>query len=195
MTAQPRHAIMSVADYLQLDRASPDVRYEYFNGEVIMLAGGKTKHAKIGGNMYTLLDNALLSSSCIVYNSDTRVRVSEKQYVYPDVTVACDKPIEDEDFLDHPRVIIEVLSPSTEMADRSRKFSAYKACPSIEEYVLVSTDYRKVEIFRREKQNFWMYQEFVSEDEVYLKSLDIRFSVSALYRDVNVPDNEPDFEL
>ena len=188
MTALPNHENMSVEDYLQLDRETLDARYEYLDGEIIMLAGAKEDHNLISGNMFATLWNFLLDTECRVYGSDMRVRLSEKRYVYPDVTVACKPEVSEEDILENPRVLIEVLSPSTEMVDRGKKFSGYKASPSVEEYVLVSTDYKKVEIFKREKKNFWTYQELGPEDEFYLRSLDIHFPVATLYRNVDVPD-------
>ncbi len=188
MTALPNREPMSVEEYLRLDRETQDARYEYFDGELLMLAGAKENHNLISGNMYATLWNFLLDTNCRVYGSDMRVRLTEKRYAYPDVTVACTPEVSEEDILENPRVLIEVLSPSTENVDRVRKLAAYKTCPSVEEYVLVSTDCHKVEIFKREKRNFWTYQKLGVQDEVHLQSLDIHFPVAAVYRNVRIPD-------
>ena len=183
---------MSVEEYLQLDRASQDARYEYFNGEVTLLAGGTEKHNLISMNVAGTLWSKLHGTTCRVYGSDMRVRANGKRYVYPDVTVACKPQVSEEDILENPRVVIEVLSPNTEIVDRGKKLSDYKACASVEEYLLISTEYKKVELYRREKGIFWIYAEFGSQDEIHLTSLNIRFPVLAVYEDVDVPDTDTD---
>jgi Uma2 family endonuclease len=191
MTALPKRERMSVTEYLQLDRENQDARYEYFNGDVTLLAGGTEKHNLISMNIAGTLWSRLRGTTCRVYGSDMRVRANEQKYVYPDVTVACKPQVSEEDILENPRVVIEVLSHSTEMIDRVKKLSAYRACPTIEEYVLVNTEYQKVEIYRREKGIFWIYAELDLQDELHLTSLDVHIPVAAIYEGVDVPDSDP----
>ena len=179
---------LSVEEYLQLDRGNPSVRYEYFDGEIRMMAGGKEKHNLISVNAITALRNFSRGSSCRVYNSDMRVKISATRYVYPDVTVACDPKVSDEDILENPRLIIEVLSPSTANIDRGRKLSAYRKCPTVEEYVMINSDYKEVEVFRRQEKGFWSFRSFYVGDTVTLTSLNFSIPVLALYEDVDVPD-------
>ena len=134
MLAQPQHIKMSVEEYLVLDRESQDGRYEYIDGYAYMMAGGSANHATISGNIYAILKSLLRGSSCRAYNSDMKVHVSEKRYFHPDVTVTCDpRDRGTVDFIQSPRLVIEVLSASTEAYDRGRKLQWYLACPSIEE--------------------------------------------------------------
>ena len=56
-----------------------------------------------------------------------------------------------------PRVIVEVLSDSTERDDRTDKFALARACPSVHEYVLIVTRYREVEVYRRAEPR-WTYE-------------------------------------
>jgi Uma2 family endonuclease len=194
MTALPKRERISVEEYLRLDRASQDARYEYFNGEVTLLANSTEKHNLINGNVCATLWNLLRGTGYWVYGSAMRVHVSNKKYVYPDVTVACKPQVSEEDILENPRVIVEVLSPSTEIDDRVKKFSSYKACPTVEEYVLVNTTYQKVEIYRRERGIFWIYAELGPLDELHLTSLNVHFPVAAIYESVDVPDTDTDEE-
>src|SRR3989442_6005265 len=90
MIAEPDRSLMSLEAYLALDRSSMDERYEFIDGHVYMLAGGTANHSIISANMIGELRNALRNSSCRVYTSDMRIRLSEKRYVYPDVSVSCD---------------------------------------------------------------------------------------------------------
>ena len=126
MRALPNRETMSVEEYLQLDRASQDACYEYFNGRVISRNGDKERHNLISGNTSATLWNLLRGTGNHVYGSNMRVCLNKKRYVYPDVTVACNPQVSEEDILENPRVIVEVLSPSTEMVDRVKKLSVTK---------------------------------------------------------------------
>ena len=182
MAADPRGLSMSVEEYLELDRNSLDTRYEYIDGYVYMLAGGTADHSTIGINVITLLHRLLHSSSCRVYNSDLRVRLSKKRFVYPDVTVSCDPRDRGKiDIVEYPRLIVEVLSPSTEGYDRGRKFSYYRACPVLQEYVLIDAQRQAVEVFRRETENLWTLHPFGPGDTIELTSIGVSFLIDAVY--------------
>ncbi|HZT98129.1 MAG TPA: Uma2 family endonuclease [Ktedonobacteraceae bacterium] len=188
MAAFPYRRTISVEEYLDLDRSSIGVRYEYLDGEVRMMAGGTLDHATICLTIATLLRSSLRGRSCRVFPSDARVRISETRYVYPDVTVSCDERDRGQsDIVQSPRLVVEVLSPSTERHDRVKKFRAYQQCPTIQEYVLVNTAYPAVELLRRERNNLWSYHVFGPDDEVELTSLEVRFRVADVYEDITFP--------
>ncbi len=136
----PDQLMMSVEDYLTLDRTSIEARYEYFDGYVYRLAGGTADLSTISINLTSLLHSLLRSNQCRVYNSDLKVRLSQRRFVYPDASVSCDQRDRGSiDIVQFPRLIAEVLSSSTEAYDRGRKFAYYRACPTVQEYVLVDT--------------------------------------------------------
>lgn len=136
MAVQHEHWI-SPEEYLQIDRASPDIKYEYVDGHMYAMSGGTIEHAQIAMNMIRALADHLQGSSCRVISSDVRVQVAEKKYFYPDVTVSCAPEDRQRgvDTIRTPRLVVEVLSPTTETNDRVQKFRFYKACPSIQEGV------------------------------------------------------------
>jgi Uma2 family endonuclease len=183
---------MTVAQYLTLDEAT-DGKYEYIDGYAFMLrppssiyddhqpdiVGGSVAHAALCARLATLVNVALGDSPCMAYTSDARMKLAERQYLYPDVTVSCGE--EAGSMLAHPRVIIEVLSPATEKRDRGGKFKSYKALPSVQEYVLVGSEAPTIEVYRREG-DFWPQYLYSEGDMVELKSLEIRFSFDEVYR-------------
>jgi Uma2 family endonuclease len=186
--AVPYRPMMSVEDYLELDRTSTEVRYEYIDGYVRMLAGGTPNHAKISANIIGVLYGLLEGHPCSVYTSDVKVCLSPTRYVYPDVAVSCDGgDAEQEEMIHAPCLVVEVLSPSTEANDRRRKLAAYRACLSVQEYLLVDADYPSVELFRRGKNELWIYRAFELGDDVELASLGISFPVAKIYRNVIFP--------
>ncbi|QBD80534.1 Uma2 family endonuclease [Ktedonosporobacter rubrisoli] len=189
MANLPYHSDMSdisVEAYLQLDRSSPEQRYEYIDGQLRMLAGGTTRHAKIGINVTSALHDRLRGHSCVVYNSDLRVKLSAHRYVYPDASVSCDVRDHDEqlDNINFPCLIVEILSPGTEAYDRGKKFNYYRECQSVQEYVLVNTESPLVELFRREKNTLWTLHLFSLEDEVKFACLGISLPVTAIYEGI-----------
>ncbi|SRR5579884_64635 len=190
---------MGVEEYLQLDRTTPDVRYEYIDGHVYAMSGGTVAHSWIAMNIVRLLDEQLQSGTCRVFNSDVRVHVSQDRYFYPDATISCDvaDTREDNDIVRSPHLVVEVLSPSTERFDRGTKFALYQECESIEEYVLIGSQCQSVEVYRREgekceKGEQWTYRRYKPGQEVILESLDINLPFDAIYARVRVPVENDD---
>jgi Uma2 family endonuclease len=183
--ALPQHPFTSVEEYLEMDRSSHETRYEYIDGYVRMLAGGTLDHATISLNIAILLRNALRGRSCRVYTSDARVRIAPTRFVYPDVTVTCDSRDRGRvDIIEYPRLVIKVLSPTTEDYDRGRKFTYYRECPTITEYVLVNTAYQAVEVCRRERNGLWSFHTYNPGEDIDLISIGFSIPVNAVYEGV-----------
>jgi len=190
MVADPPRRFMSVEEYLELDRNSLDARYEFIDGVVTMLAGGTANHSRICVNVVSQLHGALRGKPCQVFNSDLRVSISATRYIYPDISVSCDPRDQeqgDSDIIHYPRVVIEVLSPSTEAYDRGRKFGYYRACPTLQEYVLVDSQRQAIDLYRRQTENLWTFHPFGPDDEVELKSINVHFPLASVYEDVTFP--------
>ncbi len=178
--ALPEYRWVSVEEYLAIDNAS-DVRFEYAHGQLRMLAGGSRNHALIAHNLHGLLHDQLRGTPCVAYTSDMRVQVAQDRYYYLDVTVSCDEN-EEENALHSPRVVFEVLSPSTEAIDRTEKLEAYRELASVEDYVLVSSERQAVEVHHRDrKQNYWITRIYGPADTVKIESLNAEFLMNEIY--------------
>ena len=190
MVAQRKPWHMSVDEWRELERANPESKYEYIDGQVSLMSGGSLAHARISSNTVRALEDALGSQPCYVYNSDASVRLSETRYTYPDASVSCDsgdQPTTERMQVQAPRVVIEVLSDSTEGKDRIRKAHLYRACPTIQEYVLITTRYQAVEVQRR-AGDAWTLHLFGVGDEIELVSIGVQFPLAVLYRGTTVPE-------
>jgi Uma2 family endonuclease len=178
--AQRKYPVMSVEDYLVLNRTSKDTRYEYLEGEIHMLAGGSPDHSIIIANLTAMIKGPLKGSQCRVYNSDVQLKLSEKRYVFPDITISCDERDRNQkETICYPRVVVEVLSPTTEATDRGKKAAYYRACPTIQEYVMVDSEEIFIEVHRREER--WTINTFEAGDTVTLESLGIQFPIEDAY--------------
>jgi Uma2 family endonuclease len=179
--AQRKYPLMSVEDYLVFNRNSKDIRYEYLDGEMHMLAGGSPDRSIIIANLTATIKGPLKGSQCRVYNSDVQLKLSEKRYVFPDITVSCDERDRNQkETIRYPRLVVEVLSPTTEATDRGKKAAYYRACPTIQEYIMVDSEEVFVEVHRREEQR-WTINTFEPGYTITLESLGIQFPIEDVY--------------
>src|SRR5436305_8301833 len=181
---------MSPEEYLTLVEQDPEHAYEYLDGRVYMMTGGSPDHSIIGSNLNGLLQAFLRGRRCIVYNSDDYVQLSEHYRVCPDVTVSCDpRDRGAKEVIRYPSLVVEVLSSTTEARDRGQKSLQYRACPSIQEYLLISSEFLLVEVFRREKHGFWTLYTLGPNDIIELNSLDISFTFAEIYQNTSLTDS------
>lgn len=183
---------MTVEEYFQLEENDPGTRYEYVDGHVYAMAGGTANHDTIKSNIQRILWNLLRGNVCRVYSSDMKVYISETRYFHPDVTVTCNPRDRGRvQAIQSPRLVVEVLSPTTELIDRTWKLKNYCAHPTIEEYVLVDSQSLKVESYHKE-QSRWIYEAFEAADDIMLHSLGVHISFADVYTDVEFEESMGD---
>ncbi|MCY7333662.1 MAG: Uma2 family endonuclease [Pseudanabaena sp. CAN_BIN31] len=189
---------MSPEEYLAWE-AEQDCKYEYENGEIIAMTGGTIPHSQIPLNLGALLLAHLRGKRCKVTISDAKVSIRSGKYYYPDVVVSCDdRDRFARDFLQHPVLIAEVLSPTTEARDRGIKQQNYMLLDTLQTYILITPDRPRIEIYQRCGDRAWEYQSiaiaqitFDQDDPlVHITSIDLKFPLSALYENIDFPDSE-----
>jgi len=184
MSRRKSKPCLSVADYLAGERDA-DVRHEYVDGQVYAMAGASDRHNRIAGNFFVGLSLHLDGSDCEPFISDMKVMVSPVLYYYPDVVVTCDPPGGDRYTRNEPRLIVEVLSASTERVDRTEKLHAYKSVESLQEYVLVSQDAWHIEVHRRATNGEWTREVLTEpDDQLPLASVSLTLALRDVYRNV-----------
>lgn len=186
MVAERVHGpLWTVEQYLEMERQSP-IRHEFIEGYVYAMAGGTQRHDRIARTIMRLLEDHLGGGSCQVFSMNMKVRLAnERDYVYADATVTCDPRDLANDLSDHidaPRLVVEVLSESTEKHDRGAKFDLYRGRESFTEYMLIETERVGVEVRTRDATGLWSTTGYGASDEVYLASIDLTVPVTALYR-------------
>jgi Uma2 family endonuclease len=182
---------ISVEDYLAGEAVSP-IKHEYVAGEVFAMAGASDAHVTVALNVATLLRAHVRGGPCRVYIADMKLRVDLAQaFFYPDVFVTCNAAdLGEATAKQHPKVVIEVLSESTEGYDRGGKFAAYRRLPSLEEYVLIDSRTRSVEVFRRHAEG-WVLQPVPEDGRLELLSLGFGCGLDAIYEDVALDGVDP----
>jgi Uma2 family endonuclease len=182
------HRRYTPAEYLSLERTS-DIRHDYVDGQIVAMSGGSIWHAIICDNLLVKLTARLNGTGCKPFSASLRVKIQATgNYTYPDLSIVCgERQMEDgrNDTLLNPRVLFEVLSPSTEMHDRGWKFKNYQLIPSFEEFVLVYQDEPRVERFVRQGDVGWLMTHVSGLDQkVRIESVGCELSLAEIYAEV-----------
>lgn len=193
--AVARIPFITVEEYLEGEKLA-SIRHEYVNGRVYPMAGpdamsgASVRHNEIAGEAYSLLKSHLRGGACRTYLLDLKVRVQDADggsfFYYPDVFVACDADQAESHVIEHPKLVIEVLSPSTWRHDCGEKAANYRLIPSIEEIVLIAQDWPEITIFRRSEG--WKPNVFSRMDVmVRFQSLGFECPLGAFYESAPLP--------
>ncbi len=184
--AQPKHTF-EPDDYLAWE-LNQDGRHEYVDGEVFAMGGASDAHGTVALKLAALLLSALNGTPCKPFIADMKVQVETANcFFYPDIVVTCDprdRGPEASHVKRHPRLVVEVLSPTTEAFDRGNKFAAYRQLESLQEYVLISPESRRIEVFRRDDTNHWVLYPFAEHERLELACIDFSCLVSEVFQGV-----------
>ena len=177
--------------YLTSERRAK-YKSEYIHGEVLAMSGASRAHNIITVDITTELNIQLRPRGCEIYSGDMRVRTSRTgSYFYPDVVVVCEKPRFEDNVFDtllNPILVVEVLSPSTEVYDKGEKFAHYQELASLREYILVSQDRIHV-THHRLMESQWAGKEFhTPEDVLLLNSIECKLPLRDIYTRVTLSD-------
>ncbi|HWQ31946.1 MAG TPA: Uma2 family endonuclease [Blastocatellia bacterium] len=178
----------TLAEYFALEQVG-DARYEYWDGDILCMSGGTERHYLIAENLRTRLADVLKSRQCRALSGGVPIHTpSLPPYRYPDVSVVCGKPafvsLNGIDALTNPILVIEVLSPGTELLDRNQKKDAYQALPSVQEYLLIAQDEPHVTQFVRTDDG-WRRRDFSDlQGSLELPSINCRLALGDIYEGV-----------
>jgi len=177
-----------------------EVKLQFIDGQIITMdcepyiqgiqisdmAGGGSDHSLVKVNTVGRFSEALRKRRCRVFDSDMKVQVeASSTNCFPDVSIVCGRPEykdERQITLLNPGVIVEVLSPSTEAADRGRKFWNYRQIPSLHTYILISTEEPLVEVYELNAENHWQLATFRGLDSTLtLRHCEVHIPLRGLY--------------
>jgi Uma2 family endonuclease len=184
----PSHSYRYTPRQYLLRERRAEYRSEYFDGEVVAMAGASERHVAIAQNIAAHL-YFRVGGGCRVYQADLKVQIDlGSGYAYPDVMVLCGEPRfidRVHDVVTNPTVVFEVLSPGTERHDRSTKAKAYRRLESLAAYVLVSQKEPRVEVYVRGADGQWpctVYQQLT--EAVALRALGCELTLAEIYRNL-----------
>ncbi len=183
MRVAERH-VLTEAEYLAMEEKSP-LRHEFVAGEAYAMTDGTLRHNRIALNVAVALLERLREKPCQVFINDVKLKVApDNAYYYPDVMVVCtdlSAAADKSQVVSNPVLVIEVLSEGTEAIDRREKMIAYRRLPSLQEYVLISLDEQRVEIFRRRGDITWLDITYEPGDAVEFAAVGVTLPIADLY--------------
>ena len=178
---------MTVDEYLESEKTSP-IRSEYLDGEIYAMSGASRRHNRVTTNLFTHLSSRLRGGRCEVFVTEVKVRIEPLNYFYyPDLVVTCDPEDKDDYFVTRPILVVEVESPSTAAIDRREKLMAYRKLESLKEYLMLSQDSLRADVFRRDANGDWSREQLEGDHELRLESVDLNLRLPDLYEGVELP--------
>ena len=179
------HRRLTVDEYLEFEARS-ELRHEYIDGAVYAMSGVSEDHDLITGNLFAAIHGHLRGGPCKPHTSDFKLRLKIDQkdlFYYPDIMVACTREGVDTHYLHYPKLVVEVLSPSTESIDRREKFLSYRQIATVEEYVLLSQHTEQITIYRRPEQ--WVPRVHTGSDDIAeFQSIGLSLTLRQIYEGV-----------
>jgi Uma2 family endonuclease len=178
---------MTEEEYLEFEERNPK-RHEYVNGYVHAMSAPSMAHGRIVSRLIVALGKRLGGGPCEAFSAGLKLSAdtasnSNNNYFYPDVAVRCDRAGWEEKWLLDPRLIVEVLSPSTQHIDRREKATAYRIIPSMEEYVIAAQSSCQLTIFRRAEN--WVAEVISGTEAVAeFRSLGVSIPLAEIYEGV-----------
>jgi Uma2 family endonuclease len=173
--------MISVAAYLENEKVA-DLKSEYVNGRCLPLVGASQVHDRLCVRLARLIGAHLAGTDCRLFRPTVKTHIQipgDERFYYPDLQVACGELAEQPDYLESPKLILEVLSPASEQRDREEKVPAYQAIPTLEELVLFAHDAPRIEIWRRD--GAWVAETLSGPPKLRLASIGIELRVRQLY--------------
>ncbi len=177
MATSPQRLRFTLAEYLNLESVAED-RHEFYDGEIVAMAGGTPTHSRLAIRIGGLLDQKL-RRSWQVFSSDLKLYVEQFNLViYPDATALCDSdPVfvkSRNDVIVNPSVVVEVLSPSTARHDQTTKLEYYRSVPALQHVLIVWQDRQLVDHHARINDRTWNVTRYSGEDEIALMGIELR---------------------
>jgi Uma2 family endonuclease len=181
------HPKLTLQAYLAWENEQSE-KHEFFRGEVFAMVGARRAHGRVVSNLNRRLSEALDGSPCQAFAESMKVQIDEDTVLYPDVFVTCDKADLATDMIFRaPKLVVEVLSPSTQAYDRSHKFALYRRIPALQEYILVDPETRRVEAFRRGADDRWVLDDMSESDTLVAASVGCRVAMADVFDGIDPP--------
>jgi Uma2 family endonuclease len=134
-------ARMTAGEYLAWVATRPaGERYELVDGEVVAMAPQRNRHLIVKSRAYRALDRAIEAGrlGCVAVGDGATVVVDDATVFEPDALVQCGTPLDlDAVTADAPTIVVEVISPGSQVVDTNRKLQGYFRLDSVRHYLVL----------------------------------------------------------
>jgi Uma2 family endonuclease len=171
---------MTLPEFLAWEEQQAE-RHEFYRGETFAMVGGTARHNRVILNLASRINDYLDGTLCQVFAENMKFQLAEG-VLYPDVMVTCGKSdAGDEQTILDPKLVIEVLSPSTKGYDKRDKFILYGTLASHREYALIDLAKRQVEVFMLTPGGAWLLTDQTGAENLTLASIDCMVSMPLVF--------------
>ncbi len=184
-TAQPR--LITADEFLAIEWDDSDAKAELDNGVIRimrMMAGGNADHSRVQGNIFAALREKLRGTGCRPHGSDMAVLMHDYSIRYPDISVFCGRSgVEDgkRQAFDDPKLVVEVLSPSTRKQDVENKLPEYSGLASLDAILYVDPDEESVRLMTRSSNANWRSRFVATGQDVELQALGVALTWAEIF--------------
>lgn len=175
---------MTVAEFLTWDDGT-DTRYELIDGRPVAMPPVAASHSIIVINLGHELKTRLRPLCYVGGDAGVPHPDRDDNFYEADLVVGCTPVPPGATIIPEPRVIVEVLSPSTVEHDRGRKAYDYRRIASVQEIILLSSEQRQVLIWRRRGAK-WEVEDLIGDPTLELESVGAGIPFAAIYADSGV---------
>ena len=180
---------LTLQEYLAWENAQTE-KHEFHRGDIFAMTGGRRTHGRVMLNLVRHIDVHLDGSGCQVFADSMKVQVADDTVLYPDLFVTCDRAdLSTDQIFRAPKLVIEVLSPSTQAYDRSKKFALYRQLTSLQEYILVDPETRRIESFIRSTQGEWVLHDMSDDMDMVASSIECTVAMSDVFAGVEATED------
>jgi Uma2 family endonuclease len=179
----PTLQISSFEKFLEFEKHS-QVRHEFVDGNLFVMAGGSKRHDHICNALRAHLFFAAQQSSFFLHGSDMLVRTPDEIGYYPDAMIVTDQSADTKYIVRRPSIIIEVLSESTQSVDRSEKLYNYRSIPSLEQYVLLSQNEALADVYLKQENGTWQHDVLKAQAVLNFPSIGFSLPLAVLYNNL-----------
>lgn len=173
---------MTWEEYLAFEEQSPS-RHEYVNGTVYAMSGASLAHNRIAQQLVVAFRSHLRGGPCEPFFLEAKleIRAGRDQIMYyPDVMVSCRPEDRTEQMVSNPKLVVEILSKSTQHIDRREKAMTYQRVEAIEEYALIAQEQPRIIVHRRTEG--WLPVLYSApEEQVEFRSIGLRMALAQIY--------------
>jgi Uma2 family endonuclease len=177
--AEPAEKRMSLAAFLEWDDGT-DARYELLDGRIVAMAPPVEAHGTIVANLAAVIRPKLKPPCRVVVEAGITPPDRADTWYQADLVVTCAPPERGARAIAEPRLIVEVLSPSTAAHDRGVKLADYRRIVTVEQILLVASEDRHVEVWRRAEDG-WKVQDLIGDAAVPLAIDGRSLPLAAIY--------------
>lgn len=174
---------MTVAEFVRWHDGT-DTRHELVGGAAVAMAPPSGRHAEIGRNVYDALRPQLRPPGRPMFGAGVARALDDDECRVPDVFVTCEAT-PGATFAE-PRLVVAVLSPSTEKEDRSAELDFYESLPGVVAILLVRGDRRRVQLHTREAPR-WPAQDFTAAATVPLPAPGLELALDDICAGIDLP--------